>query len=339
MGIGRKIRVLIVDDSLVSREVIARGLSLDDRIEVVAKAVDPFDARDKILEFEPDVMTCDIEMPKMNGIEFLKKLLPQYSIPVIVVSTLSDAVFDAMNAGAVDFVAKPNVQTQKDVENFIIEMIAKVKVAAQAKIRTQKTYQPISSAPVNYASDRIIAIGSSTGGTEAIYNVLRQLPPTIPGIVIVQHIPPMFSQMFAERLNNQTQFKVKEARTGDYVEQGRVLIAPGDQHMKIKKVGDKYKVEVAHGEKVNGHCPSIDILFDSVAKEAGNSAVGVILTGMGYDGAKGLLAMRRRGARTIGQDEITSVVYGMPKVAFDIGAVEKQVALSKIPIAISDMLR
>lgn len=339
MGAGRTIRVLIVDDSLVYREILARGLSLDDQIEVVAKAVDPFDARDKILEFEPDVMTCDIEMPKMNGIEFLKKLLPQHSIPVIVVSTVSEAVFDAMNAGAVDFVTKPNVQTQRNVEDFIQEMIAKVKVAAHAKIAPANTSQPIASTAVHCDSDKIIAIGASTGGTEAIYQVLNQLPPTLPGIVIVQHIPPVFSQMFAERLNNQTQFQVKEARQGDYVEPGKVLIAPGDKHMKVKKIGDKYKVEVFPGEKVNGHCPSIDILFDSVAKEAGNSAIGVILTGMGYDGAKGLLGMRRRGARTIGQDEKSSVVYGMPKVAFEIGAVEKQTALLKIPTVLSTMLR
>lgn len=340
MGIGKKIRVLVVDDSLIFREVIARGISSDPVIEVVTKAVDPFDARDKILEFEPDVMTCDVEMPRMNGIEFIRRLLPQYPLPVIVVSTVSEAVFDAMNAGAVDFVSKPDIQSPKSVEGFIHDMIVKIKVAAQAKVTQPKVVQPNSlNARNTFDSSRIITIGSSTGGTEALYSILKQLPPTMPGILIVQHIPPIFSRMFAERLNSQTHFTVNEAKTGDYVEQGKVLIAPGDQHMRVKKVADKYIVEVFHGEKVNGHCPSVDILFESVAKEASSSAIGVILTGMGYDGAKGLLSMRRKGARTIGQDEESSVVYGMPKVAFEIGAVEKQSSLLNIPQALITMLR
>lgn len=185
----------------------------------------------------------------------------------------------------------------------------------------------------------IIAIGASTGGTEAIYNILRLLPPLVPGIVIVQHIPPVFSKMFAERLNNQTSLKVKEAVNGDYVEVGKVLIAPGDRHMRIKKVGKRYQVECFQGDKVNGHCPSVDVLFESVAKEAGSNAVGIILTGMGYDGAKGLLSMRRKGSRTIGQDQASSVVYGMPKAAFDIGAVEIQASLEDIPHVLSQLLR
>lgn len=349
MEINRKIKVLVVDDSLVFREVIARGLSSDPHIEVVAKAMDPFDARDKILEFEPDVMTCDVEMPKMNGIEFIQRLLPQYPLPVIVVSTVSEAVFDAMNAGAVDFVTKPDVQSPKSVENFIRDMAAKIKVAACAKVAQPKPAQPTAAQPKVVQSsalsaedidmNRIIAIGSSTGGTEALYNILKQLPPTMPGILVVQHIPPIFSRMFAERLNNQTHFKVKEAQTGDFIEPGKVLVAPGDQHMKVKKVGDRYRVEVFQGDKVNGHCPSVDVLFESVAKEAGSGAIGIILTGMGYDGAKGLLAMRRKGARTIGQDEHSCVVYGMPKVAFEIGAVERQASLQAIPQALSMMLR
>ncbi|MBE5966453.1 MAG: chemotaxis protein CheB [Lachnospiraceae bacterium] len=184
----------------------------------------------------------------------------------------------------------------------------------------------------------IIAIGASTGGTEAIYSILRSLPPTVPGIVIVQHIPPVFSRMFAERLNGQTSLQVKEAKTGDYADPGRVLIAPGDQHMRIKKVGKRYQVECFPGDKVNGHCPSVDVLFESAAKEAGKSAIGIILTGMGYDGAKGLLMMRRKGGRTIGQDEASSIVYGMPKAAFDIGAVGIQVALTNIPKVLSELL-
>jgi len=361
-----QIRVLIVDDSLIFREVIARGITSDPQIVVVAKAVDPFDARDKLLELEPDVMICDIEMPKMNGIEFVRRLLPQYPLPVIVVSTASDAVFDAIEAGAVEFVAKPDVQSPKSVESFILDLIAKIKVAAKAKVikpkqlfkddqtRKEQTKVMNNLATSKYIEDTgiennnqldnynplsIIAIGASTGGTEALWTIIRELPATIPGIVIVQHIPPIFSRMFAERLNNQTHFHVKEAQAGDYVAPGKILIAPGDKHMRIKKIGDKYKIDVFEGEKVSGHCPSVDVLFESVAKEAGSHAVGIILTGMGYDGSKGLLAMRRKGARTIGQDEQSSVVYGMPKVAYELGAIEKQASLSNIPHQLMKILK
>lgn len=331
---------MVVDDSVVFREVLSRGISSDLNIEVVATAKDPYDARDKIIEFEPDVMTCDVEMPKMNGIEFIKRLMPQYPLPVIVVSTVSSMVFDAMNAGAIDFVTKPDVRSVKNIEAFINEMILKVKIASNAKVFHLKSVDPLQKIMGNSYTNgsRIIAIGASTGGTEAIYNVLKHLPGSIPGIVIVQHIPPDFSRMFAERLNNSTALKVKEARTGDYLEKGQVLVAPGDRHMKIKKVGGKYRTECFEGDKVNGHCPSVDVLFESVAKEAGHQAIGIILTGMGYDGAKGLLSMRRKGARTIGQDEGSSVVYGMPKVAFNIGAVEKQASLQQIPRLIYTLL-
>lgn len=338
---GRKIRVLVVDDSLVFREVLSRGISSDPDIEVVAKAIDPFDARDKILEYRPDVMTCDVEMPKMNGIEFISRLLPQYSLPVVVVSTISESVLDAMNSGAVDFVTKPDVRSVKDVETFIDELIVKIKIASVAKVSSIKLIDSMNERPTfvnKIEANKIIAIGASTGGTEAIYNILRTLNNNIPGIVIVQHIPPVFSKMFAERLNNTTALKVKEAETGDIVERGSVLIAPGDKHMKIKKIGGIYRVECFNGDKVNGHCPSVDILFESVAREAREKSIGVILTGMGYDGAKGLLSMRNKGARTIGQDEESSVVYGMPKVAFNIGAVEKQASLKDIPSLIYSLL-
>jgi two-component system chemotaxis response regulator CheB len=340
MGPGKRIKVLVVDDSLLFREVLSRGIASDPAIEVVGTAVDPFDARDKILKYEPDVMTCDVEMPKMNGIEFVRRLLPQYPLPVIVVSTVSAAVFDAMNAGAVDFVSKPDVKSVKSVEAFIDDLIIKIKIASNAKISQVKLgeAEPITSDNINRSTIKIIAIGASTGGTEAIYNVLKLLPTNIPGIVITQHIPPVFSKMFADRLNNSTALSAKEAQTGDYIKPGCVLVAPGDQHMRIIKVGDKYRVECFYGEKVNGHCPSVDVLFDSVAKEAGGQGIGIILTGMGYDGAKGLLAMKRRGARTIGQDETTSVVYGMPKVSFELGAVEKQVALGNIPRLLCEMI-
>lgn len=341
MGVNKIIKVLIVDDSLVFREILARGIASDPSIRVVSKAIDPFDARDKILEFQPDVMICDVQMPKMNGIEFLRKLLPQYPLPVIVVSAISDAVFDALNAGAVDFVAKPDVQSPKSVEGFINDIIAKVKIAANAKVSQTGSLQGANAFSDTFIDTdiRVIAIGASTGGTEAIFSILKQLPKILPGIVIVQHIPPVFSRMFAERLNNSMPLEVKEAENGDVIEPGKVLIAPGDQHMRIKKLGAIYKVECFTGEKVTGHCPSVDVLFESVAKEAGDKAMGIILTGMGYDGAKGLLAMRRKGARTIGQDEKTSVVYGMPKVAFDIGAVEKQEALDRIPNLMFKLLK
>lgn len=336
----KKINVLIIDDSLIFREVISRGIGSDYEINVIAKAVDPFDARDKILEFQPDVVTCDVEMPKMNGIEFIKRLMPQYPLPIIVVSSLSDAVFDAMNAGAVDFVTKPNVQSPDGVENFINQLIYKIKIAAKSKVISTSTQETTLVAKESFLNTKkIIAIGASTGGTEAIYNVLKQLPAQIPGIVIVQHIPPVFSKMFADRLNAQTVFDVKEAENGDYIEPGKVFIAPGDQHMCVRKIGDRYKIEVFHGDRVNGHCPSVDVLFESVAKECKDNALGVILTGMGYDGAKGLLSMKRKGAKTIGQDEPSSVVYGMPKVAFEVGAVEKQAALEKIPNLILSMLK
>lgn len=313
---------------------------MDVCIEVVATANDPYDARDKIIKYQPDVMTCDVEMPKMNGIEFIRRLLPQYSLPIIVVSTVNEAVFDAIDAGAVDFVAKPDASSAARVENFIYEMIEKVKIAASSKVQDKNTCYDVNKIIDNRRSDmqKVIAIGASTGGTEAIQKVLKVLPKSIPGIVIVQHIPPVFSRMFAERLDATLDLDIKEARTGDYVENGRVLIAPGNQHMTIKKVEDRYQVKCFAGEKRNGHCPSVDILMESVAKEAGNNAIGVILTGMGYDGAKGLLAMRRKGARTLGQDEQSSIVYGMPKVAYNIGAVEKQSSLDRMANAIYAML-
>lgn len=329
----KKIRVLIVDDSAVSRTVLAKGLSADPAIEVVATASDPFDARDKILLHEPDVMTCDVEMPKMDGIEFVRRLIPQYPLPVIMVSGVSNSVFDAMNAGAVDFIPKPELASVNSVEAFINELIAKVKIAATANMTSLRDRDFASKVTErkNISADRIIVIGASTGGTEAIYNLLKYLPNNMPGIVIVQHIPPVFSRMFAERLDSNTALNAKEAQTGDFIDRGRVLVAPGDRHMRIKKLGDRYKVECFEGEKVNGHCPSVDVLFESAAKEAGSNAIGVILTGMGYDGAKGLLAMRRKGARTIGQDEQSCVVYGMPKAAFTLGAVEKQISLDNMP--------
>jgi two-component system chemotaxis response regulator CheB len=230
------------------------------------------------------------------------------------------------------------------VEFFIEDLIHKIKIASKATISANSSrmsndeVQKTLSANINVSANKVIAIGASTGGTEAIYQVIKALPPTIPGIVITQHIPPVFSKMFADRLNNTTALSVKEAQTGDYIKPGCVLVAPGDLHMKIVRAGNNFRVECFRGEKVNGHCPSVDILFDSVAKEAGSQGIGIILTGMGYDGAKGLLAMKRKGARTIGQDKDTSVVYGMPRIAYELGAVEKQAALGNIPKLLCAMM-
>lgn len=272
----------------------------------------------------------------MSGIEFLRKLMPQYPLPVVVISSLSDKVFDALNAGAVDFVAKPAVSSRAQLEDFIRnELLVKIKIASTAKISNIKRKvmeqeqhgQRLSTKRNNL----LVAIGASTGGTEAIFAVAKEYGTDIPGIVVVQHMPPGFTSMYAKRLNDQCRIQVKEAQTGDRVLPGHMLIAPGgDQHMRLVKVNGGYQVECKRGPRVNGHCPSVDVLFESVAKNAGADAVGIILTGMGGDGAKGLLAMRKAGARTIGQDESTCVVYGMPKVAYDLGAVEYQEKLTQI---------
>lgn len=331
----RPIRVLIVEDSMVFRELLVQNLNRDPAIQVVAVAKDPFEARDAILAHKPDVMTLDVELPKMSGIEFLRKLIPQYPLPVVVISSLSDKVFDALNAGAVDFVAKPAVTARTQLEDFIQnELLVKIKIASTAKISRIKqmaTTQEQSSGLSKKSNDLIVAIGASTGGTEAIFSVVQEFGTDIPGVVIVQHMPPGFTDMYAKRLDNQCRVRVKEAQTGDRVLPGHILLAPGgDRHMRLVKVNGVYQVEVKAGPRVNGHCPSVDVLFDSVAKVAGPKALGIILTGMGGDGANGLLAMRRAGARTIGQDESTCVVYGMPKVAYDIGAVEYQEKLQDI---------
>ncbi|MCI9122572.1 MAG: chemotaxis response regulator protein-glutamate methylesterase [Eubacterium sp.] len=331
----RSIRVLVVDDSVVFRELLVQNLNSDPAIQVVATAKDPYEARDAIVRHKPDVMTLDVELPRMSGIEFLRKLMPQYPLPVVVISALNDKVFDALNAGAVDFVAKPVISNRSQLVDFIRnELLVKIKIASTARIGNIKKKvvgeaqaQGLSSGKSNL----IVAIGASTGGTEAIFDVVKGFGTDIPGVVIVQHMPPGFTEMYAKRLNDQCRLRVKEAQTGDRVMPGHALIAPGgNQHMRIVKINGMYQVECRSGPRVNGHSPSVDVLFESVAKTAGSHAVGIILTGMGGDGAKGLLAMRKAGAKTIGQDESTCVVYGMPKVAYDIGAVQYQVKLPEI---------
>ncbi|MEN6321419.1 MAG: chemotaxis protein CheB, partial [Syntrophaceae bacterium] len=275
------------------------------------------------------------------GIEFLRRLMPQYPLPVVMISGYGENVFEALNAGAVDFVAKPDVLRPYGMDSLINELIVKIKIASTVKVGHWKKSRGIAM-PLGRVSpgtqDRLIAIGASTGGTEAIFQLLSSFSVETPGIVIVQHMPPGFTDMFAQRLNKSCAMEVKEARTGDAVFAGRVLIAAGDCHMRIRRSGNKYMAECQQGEKVSGHCPSVDVLFNSVADSAGSKGIGVILTGMGSDGAQGLLAMRKRGALTIGQDEKTCIVYGMPKVAYDIGAVMKQVPLQNIPQTVYSLL-
>lgn len=336
-----KIKVLVVDDSRLFREMISRFLNGYPDIQVVAAAGDAFQARDMILRFEPDVMTLDVEMPRMNGIDFLRRLMPQYPIPTVMVSALNATVFDAMKAGAVDFVNKPVQSSPDDIGKWVQgELVPKIRAAAAAQVgqRERRPVKQVVSGGGEF-HNKVLAIGASTGGTEAISDVVTNFHTDIPGTVIVQHMPPKFTEMYAERLDKECEVEVREAKDGDLVEKGKILVAPGDKQMRLMRTGDTYRVEVRPGAKVSGHCPSVDVLFESVAKAAGRNAVGVILTGMGADGAKGLLAMRKAGARTIGQNEATCVVYGMPKVAYDIGAVEKQVPLEYVANTVYNVLR
>lgn len=337
-----KIKVLVVEDSYVFRELLVRCLKTDPVLEVVATASNPYEARDAIIKYNPDVMTLDVELPRMNGIEFLRKLMPQHPLPTVVISALSDAVFDALEAGAVEFVDKPSGLSSDRLYRFMKnELITKIKIASTVRVgNLKKLYPPIhEKLPATVGHEiQLVAIGASTGGTEAIFDIVQQLRTDVPGIVVVQHMPAGFTKMYADRLNNQCKVFVKEAENGDIIRRGQVLIAPGEQQMKVVKAGNNYKVECAPGEKVSGHCPSVDYMFESVAKSVGKHAVGVILTGMGADGSKGLLSMKRAGAKTIGQDEESCIVYGMPKVAYEIGAVDYQVPLRSVANRIYDII-
>jgi len=335
-----KIRVLIVDDSMLFRKVLIDNLSLNPKIEVIGYAVDAYDAEHKIPLLKPDVVTVDVEMPRLNGIDFVKKLLPQYPVPVILVSSLDLNVFEALSAGAVDFVRKPDMSLHNTASTFMNTLISKIFIASHAKIKLPPSAAPTSRiTPKTISGEKrfslgayntIIAIGASTGGTEATLQVLKDLPEDTPGILVTQHMPEGFTKMYADRLNRLCQMRVKEAKSGDAIEKGQVLIAPGDLQMKVVKIGGRYTVSCYAGEKVSGHRPSVDVLFQSVADTAGPSSVGIIMTGMGSDGATGLLNMRKRGAFTIGQDAESCVVYGMPMVAYNIGAVTTQVSCSSI---------
>lgn len=332
-----KIKVLIVDDSLLFRKTLENRLSQDQSIEIIGTAVDSFDAMDKIQSLNPDVVTLDVEMPRLNGIDFLKKLIPIHPVPVIVVSSLPINVLDALEAGAVDFVEKPKVQSGADLNNFVTELAVKIKIASSAHVRQRTvsnlpTKRPTAPSLLNSARNdsTIIAIGASTGGTDAILEVVKNLPATTPGVVIVQHMPPVFTRMYAERLDKICHMRVKEAANMDRVTRGQIIIAAGGFQLRVLKDAQGYYVRSEEGPKVNGHCPSVEVMFNSVAAVAGRSATGVILTGMGADGAVGLLNLRKAGAYTIGQDKDSCVVYGMPQAAYNMGAVMKQVPLDKI---------
>jgi len=324
------IRVLIVDDSAIVRKIFKETLSKEPDIEVVGTAMDPYIARDKIIKTNPDVITLDLEMPRMDGLTFLRKIMRYHPLPVIIVSSLtkngSKTALKAMEAGAVEVLSKPG--SAYSVGELTEDLSHKVRAAAAIKHRLSKArvqtspppiYQSVSPA-LEVTTDKILAIGASTGGTEAIKQVLTRLPANSPGIVIVQHMPPKFTTAFAERLNTLSAIDVKEAENGDIVRQGRALLAPGNFHMVLRRSGAKYSVEVKTGPRVHHQRPAVDILFKSVARSAGKNAVGVLLTGMGSDGAEGLLLMKNAGAYTITQDEETSVVFGMPREALKIGA-------------------
>ena len=384
-----KIRVLIVDDSLFFRTSLERMLKKDPEIEIIGMAYDAADAMQKIQQLRPNVVTLDVEMPKMNGIEFLGKLLPVYSVPVVVVSSAPVRVFDALSAGAVDFVRKPELKSPSDFAAFAADLADKIKAASMARVHlktamsaaaaataasaaavnnTARTAAPLRSsvsapsapsavppaassaaslaasaasaaaalrsplsATVSAAKkDTLIAIGASTGGTEATIAVVKNLPASTPGIVIVQHMPPVFTNMYAQRLNRICNMSAVEATDMMRVEQGKIIVAAGDYQLRVMRDAQGYYVTVRPGEKVSGHCPSVDVMFESVSLAAGPRAVGILLTGMGQDGANGLLKMRQRGAYTIGQDQESCVVYGMPAVAFELGAVQKQLPVDQI---------
>lgn len=340
----RPIRVLIIDDSALVRQILSQGLCADPAIVVVGTAVDAYEARDKIVELQPDVLTLDVEMPRMTGIEFLRRLMPQYPLPVVMVSTLTQrgaqVTLSALEAGAVDFVAKPRSGQGFGVLDILEELRTKVKMAATVDVSAWKnrggrrptTLERITPLPSG-ASERIIAIGASTGGTEAIRILLEGFPAAMPGTLVVQHMPAGFTRMFAERLNQLCALEVKEATHGDKLRPGLVLVAAGGEHMQLARAGSGFEVHCAPGQKVSGHCPSVDVLMQSVARLAGPRAIGLLLTGMGADGADGLCAMRRAGARTLAQDQASSVVFGMPKVAFERGGAERLVAIDQMATA------
>ena len=338
----KKIRVLVVDDSILARKVIIDGLSARRSLEVVGYAINAIDAKNKVKQLKPDVMTLDVQMPGVSGLEFLKSFLPEYPLPVVLVSALNLGVFDALHAGAVDFVRKPDGDVSADV--FVRTLAAKVVEASKAKVQAPAaaaSAAPSAAALGSAVAGRIIiGLGASTGGTEATLEVMKRLPEDIPGMVIVQHMPTGFTKMYAERLNKLCKMEVREAKDGDEVKRGLALVAPADLQCRILRspLGG-YRVSCQPGERVSGHRPSVDALFHSMAQNVRCQMYGIIMTGMGRDGASGLLAMRKKGAYTIGQDEESCVVYGMPRVAYEIGAVTVQAPCKEISTALLRHLR
>ncbi len=334
----RKIKVLIVDDSAVVRKIFTELISKEPDLEVVGVAPDPYVARDKIVQTQPDVITLDVEMPRMDGLTFLKKLMHYFPLPVIIVSSLtpkgSKIALEALALGAVEVLAKPGGSFS--VGDLGAQLLSKIRAAAYVNIqkRSEVTNQVVPPSaqitPLSQTSNKIIAVGASTGGTEAIKEVLVRLPANTPGLVIVQHMPPKFTTAFAERLNSLCALEVKEAQDGDSVVTGLALIAPGSYHMLLRRSGARYFVQVKNGPPVHHQRPSVDVLFNSAALAAGSNALGVILTGMGADGAEGLLAMKEKGAYTIAQDEASCVVFGMPKEAIKRNAAQKVLPLNRI---------
>lgn len=333
---SRRVRVLVVDDSALVREILSRELARDPEIDVVGTAPDPYIARDKIVALNPDVITLDIEMPRMDGLTFLRKLMRHHPMPVIVVSSLTpkggELALEALDAGAVEVMCKPGAAYT--VGDMSVALIDKIKAAARVSVVQRGKRVEAAGTPqrlsMSRTTNKVIAIGASTGGTEALTTVLTALPPDAPGIVIVQHMPEHFTRSFANRLNELCAMEVKEAEHNDTVTPGRVLIAPGNYHMLLRRSGAVYCVDVKAGPLVSRHRPSVDVLFKSVAKYAGKNAVGVLLTGMGADGADGLLEMKKHGALTIAQDEASSVVFGMPKEAIARGAADHVVGLPHV---------
>lgn len=344
------IKVLVVDDSALVRQLLKKELNKQKDIEVVGTAFNPYAAREKIARLNPDVLTLDLEMPRMDGLSFLSKLMEHHPMPVVVVSSLtpknSENALTALRLGAVDVICKPG--SAYSTQNISREIIQAVRAASLARFKggysdTAKLVRPIGKnipkARLKETTKKVIAIGASTGGTKALEEILPAMPPNVPGMVIVQHMPPVFTRSFAERLNTICSVSVKEAEHGEWVRPGQVLIAPGNYHMQVEKRGAKFYSKIKQGPPVHHHRPSVDVLFNSVAESAGVNATGVILTGMGSDGAKGLLAMKQAGAFTIGQNEESSVVYGMPRVADELGSVDQVLPLQEIADAIINRVK